>query len=496
MDALLSFFSVLKSEVNWLISLVLGSPDADQAQANAAHDAPSTEHIMFSHKGALPVQTVDASSDTTYHHAKDDQPQLPDKVADNPDDDIHPAFEAASDADAIQTHMGGSLFAFDVPVASDRIAHAPSAPIAITFAPLPAFGIPALAGDLSVHPLPNLGVSDDDVSPLVSFANGHSGGPSGGGGTGPSWTEYVTANVISNSNPGAEGLTFKLTFDQSQTYLQSQDADFQGAIEAVAKHLAQQFSNHATVSIDVGYNEVEGFKLGGALGESITYYTTVAGGYSALHAANGGAYGNLLDAAYGNLPPGQDPITGKHTYWVTTAEGRALGVSSSAPTYDGYIGITGGGKQDFNLTDILTKGAVASSNQYDGIGTIAHEFTEVMGRVMNFGAKSSGIPGYMPFDLFHFSSSQVGSHIYSGTAAGYFSLDGTWNPDTQLSTDTARSLNTNSGDHSDWASVSNGPADAYDASGGQGSVSPISHVDFLAMEAVGWHGGNFTGVWG
>jgi hypothetical protein len=168
------------------------------------------------------------------------------------------------------------------------------------------------------------------------------------------------------------------------------------------------------------------------------------------------------------------------------------------PPTTATIGITGGGKQDFNLTDILTKGAVASSNQYDGIGTIAHEFTEVMGRVMNFGAKSSGIPGYMPFDLFHFSSSTSRKpHLFGDGWRLFLSRR-----DVEIPTRSCPRILREASILTPAIipighRVSNGPADAYDASGGQGSVlSDLPCGFFSPWKPSVWHGGNFTGVWG
>ena len=516
MHALLSFFAVLQSEVDWLISLFTSAnTDTEQAQAvdPTPHDNQSTEHHAAAKDAPVQdAQAADTPSDTVITtHTKDEFPQLlPVQVADDQNDEQrqHHVFDDTSDDGTDAPHGSGSVYAFDVPGASDYSVHSVT-PVSFALSSFDAFSAVnhATVGDLSIHPLPSFGGDGDEV---FSFK-----GPSASGGqtnTGPSWTEYVTAAGAHQPGPSSTGLTFFLTFDQSPTYLNGQDSNFIVAVEAVAKHLAGQYDNHVTVSIDVGYGEVDGFKLGSALGESITYYTsaisystngTVLNGYAALQAA----YKNVFP----NQTPGQDPVlpgsdplgTSKHIYLVTTAEGSALGVYSSASNPDGWIGLNA--KQDFSLTDILgTNGynGTPANGEYDGIGTIAHEFTEVMGRQTYNGAKWSGTPGYLPLDLFHFASPSTTppTHIYSGTAAGFFSLDGTWNPDTHLDTATARSFNTKVGDHSDWApgTTVDNPPDAYDASGGQGSVSPISHVDYLVLEAVGWHpvSTGFAGVWG
>ena len=77
--------------------------------------------------------------------------------------------------------------------------------------------------------------------------------------------------------------------------------------------------------------------------------------------------------------------------------------------------------------------------KYDFFGTVAHEFSEIMGRQVLDG---DGSTFYEPLDLFHYSA--PGVRDFSGTTAGYASINGG-----QTNLD---SFNTNpNGDFGDWA---------------------------------------------
>jgi len=256
-------------------------------------------------------------------------------------------------------------------------------------------------------------------------------------------------------------------------------AAFVTDVERVADFFTSHFNNATTITINVGYGEVAGYNIGRtALGESITNYKT-ASSYTALaNAFNATSIQDDANFARALLPT-TDPISGKHTYWVTTAEGKAIGLLPASSSVDGYIGLSAAA----NTFDYDTSNGVTG---YDFVGTVAHEISEVMGRQVNVGAKSQGVPGYMPLDLFHYSAEGV--RVLSGTIAGYFSIGG---GKTDYAT---KAFNTHSNaDFGDWAPGS--VADSFDASGGLNQVAPVTQVDYLAMEATGWTGTGWTGDW-
>ena len=214
-------------------------------------------------------------------------------------------------------------------------------------------------------------------------------------------------------------------------------AGFTQAVANVVSFYESQFSNPVTITIDVGYGEVEGQALAPfALGENQANMTSVS--YAQLQSAlanNANAIGDFAAAA--SLPE-TSPVNGQ--YWIPTAEAQALGLATGSNGVDGYAGFTNiAGLMDYNSTN--TSGT-PPSNQYDFFGVVAHEFSEIMGRQMLVGADFGGAPGYTALDLFHYSA--PGVRDFSGTTPGYASPDG---GSTNLG-----NFNTNqNGDFGDWA---------------------------------------------
>jgi len=122
-----------------------------------------------------------------------------------------------------------------------------------------------------------------------------------------------------------------------------------------------------------------------------------------------------------------------------------------------------------------------SANSYDFFGTVAHEFSEVMGRMLLAGGRISVFPhSYTALDLFHYAA--AGVRTFSGTKAGYFSVDGGQH--------NLENFNTNStGDYGDWSSAKG--VDAFNAFATLGKIAPVSSVDLTALDAIGW---NLAGV--
>src|SRR5206468_2381396 len=84
---------------------------------------------------------------------------------------------------------------------------------------------------------------------------------------------------------------------------------------------------------------------------------------------------NMASPSVGTLP-GTDPISGTHTYWLTRADQKALRILGAHDTgNDGTVSFSNlANRFDYDRTDGITSGL------YDFAGTVAHEFTEIMGR--------------------------------------------------------------------------------------------------------------------
>jgi len=245
-------------------------------------------------------------------------------------------------------------------------------------------------------------------------------------------------------------------------------AGFTATVAEVVSYYESAFTNPVTITIDVGYGEIDGQKLGsGALGES-EESSFVPVSYAALQSAlvaNADANGDTAAAA---SLPATSPVNGQ--YWVTPAEAKALGLSGAGGGIDGYVGFAA----TANLFAYDDSSGVPA-NEYDFFGVAAHEISEVMGRQLMVGERSSGAKGYEPLDLFHYSA--PGLHDFTGTKAGYASADG---GDTALD-----HFNTKpSGDFGDWAASAGN--DSYLASFNPGTVDPVTAADLTVMNLLGW----------
>jgi hypothetical protein len=274
----------------------------------------------------------------------------------------------------------------------------------------------------------------------------------------PGNAEEALAPAQPADQVGSAGLTIDVIFDPS---VANAPSGFTAVIEQVVNDFETHFTNPITITINVGYGKIGGSALpAGALGasaaviESVPYTTLVS---SLQDAETPGA----------STLPATDPVGG--TYWVPAAEARALGLDTTEPDVDGFVGFSDApGLFDFDNRDGVPP------DRYDFFGVVAHEFTEIMGRMLFVGEKMAGSPkSYDVLDLLHFSS--PGKRIFT-EAPGYVSVD---NGATNIN-----SFNTvPGGDAGDWAGNT---LDAFNAFGAKGVLEPISNGDLAVMNALGW----------
>jgi hypothetical protein len=246
-------------------------------------------------------------------------------------------------------------------------------------------------------------------------------------------------------------------------------AGFTADVQQVANFFASEIKNPVTITIDVGYGEINGSSIGGsALGESETYLQQVS--YSQLRSAY--AATGLIN----NFP--SSPPSGK--FYVSDAEAKALNIQlTNPPTVDGYIGFSSQSNIfDYNTNIYNESGITVPSNQYDFEGTVAHEITEVLGRIFLSGKS------YSAYDFFHYSSGRNGPVHDFAANGGYFSIN-------NGTTDLANFNAVRGGDGADWAaggtSISNGSAyDAFNAFGTPGQIAPVSQTDLVVLQALGY----------
>ncbi len=259
-------------------------------------------------------------------------------------------------------------------------------------------------------------------------------------------------------------MIINLTYDPS---VANAPAGFTAALTSVVNFFQNNFSNPVTVNIAVGWGEVEGQALSpGALGESASFLqsTTYADLTSALTAHGTSS----ADASAIASLPASDPTGG--VYWLTTAEARALGMTTGGGL-DGFMGFSNqSGIFDFQESDAIT------ARRYDFFAVAVHEISEIIGRQLLVGQTLGGqANSYEPLDLFHFTASGVRG--FTGTAPGYFSAD---NGATNLD-----NFNTSpSGDFGDWAASAG--HDAFLAFSSSSVINAISPADMTVLDVLGW----------
>jgi hypothetical protein len=162
------------------------------------------------------------------------------------------------------------------------------------------------------------------------------------------------------------------------------------------------------LNIAFGWGEENGYAIqGDAVGKSSSNYINTK--YSTIYNAINGL-------------PKKDPTSGG-TFYVSNAEAKALGLQPSVNPIDGYIGLNSSDSFSFDPSNRAVNG------DYDAIGVLEHEISEVMGRVGALGM--TGANGeqnwhgwYTPLDLFRYASPGVrdltpGPGYFSVTAKHY-----------------------------------------------------------------------------
>jgi hypothetical protein len=279
---------------------------------------------------------------------------------------------------------------------------------------------------------------------------------------------------------GASGLLINVSFDSSVT-ASSFAPQIEQAIDYVASVYESLFSNPITLNIDVGWGEVDGQALSSSdLGESVSNtdsysYSQIANALTDTAFASGDS---AQAQAVSTLSSDNPPTSGN--YVIADAEAQALGLMSTTPSVDGYVGFAAS-SNEWSFAANVTPGA----GEYYFIGVAEHEISEVMGRFSDIGSGSHDT--YSVMDLFRYSADGVrdltaGSSRHGGSnTTAYFSIDdgatnlGTWNNIPRL------------GDTGDW-DAPNGPTadDAFNDDSNSSVINALSSTDVTLMNVLGY----------
>ena len=280
----------------------------------------------------------------------------------------------------------------------------------------------------------------------------------------------VFAELLVSPEAKAGGLTVNLTFDS--TFTSSFGANAAQA-EAAVNYAAQQFQTLFSdpVQINITVSGVADTSVFGQSSSSLIGYYNYTQIRTALIADKKGS--NDVSAV-ASLPV-NDPTAanGASDFVATRAEGKALGLIASDSTKDGSIKFGAGYSWAFDPANR------AVSGQYDFIGVVEHEISEVMGRQgITGGNHGNGGPNFDPLDLFRYTAAGVRGASNNG-AGVYFSINGgvtnliTYNNAASNGLDTA-----------DWASGQGN--DAFNQYSSGSVLNGITAVDLQQMDVIGW----------
>jgi hypothetical protein len=281
------------------------------------------------------------------------------------------------------------------------------------------------------------------------------------------------ASVWQTMVGGKKGLKFDLIWDASVKHA---PAAFRSAVIDAAKYYTRIFSNNETVKVRVGYGEVDGEKIpaddvASNIGNSYYNFTYSNVYYYLEKDANWSRDQGIADSW---LPSPDKAFNLYNDYYfrVTYAQALAWGLKRPAGKVDGYLGLSSSLNYDFDPNGTIGK------NQYDAVGAIEHELTEIMGRVgscLSLRSPATGLGVFTPLDLFRYGDP---GERETTDRLGYFSING---GDTELGLYNNAALN--GGDVADWYPSIIG--DSY-GSGHPGHRGIVSAVDLVEDSVLGY----------
>ena len=423
-------------------------------------DHASIANVISTGDSASPGADADVFS-LSIDTASDDHGKSRHGFDSNSDSDGHDNLGAsAPNFGAHENHNAGS-HAADVgvsPVGNDVSSHHDSAPGSHSDVPAPvpsdhdaATNDPATAPQTTASaPSVDSAAGNEIVWTLVGDDAGSTGTTTG--------TSTGTSTTTAGGSASA-GLIINVNYDAS---VNSAPAAFKADVAAVVSYLESQYSDPITITISVGYGEVNGQTMGsGALGQSMYYVGSF--NYAQVKNALVADAKTADDLSSIATLPAPIPPTAAQCMWHRPRLKRLDCGPVSLQMVGSDLAVGPGG---------ITTTPTAS--QQGPTTSMAPSCTRLPKcSVAKPADGQSGV--YNPLDLFHYSA--PGVRTLSGTTPGYFSVN---NGQTNLN-----NFNTNpGGDFGDWAGNT---ADAANAYGSTGVVSPFSAADLTALDVIGWN---------
>jgi len=284
-------------------------------------------------------------------------------------------------------------------------------------------------------------------------------------------TLVVLAGGALLSQPAFATLVFVPSFTANfNTNFGANAAAAQAAWINAAAFFSAHFNDNIHINITV--DAVAGTSV---FGQSSTFLNSVswtgATGLDAKVIADAKSADDATAIGVGGSISATDPIIATHTWWVSTAQAKALGIIADNLSTDGTTTFGAGNPFDFDPTNGITAGT------YDFQAVTAHEISEVMGRLgISGGTIGSFANSYSLIDAFSYAS--AGTRNVGNGANANFSID---NGTTLLKL--FNNASSNGLDSRDWAPGTN---DSFNQFSNSGVVNPVSAVDLREMDVLGY----------
>jgi hypothetical protein len=264
----------------------------------------------------------------------------------------------------------------------------------------------------------------------------------------------------------ASGMTITGNFTANfTTNFGANAAAAQAAWNAAAAVFTSNFSDniHITITVDA----VAGTSVFGESNTSVNSFSYATLRTAVINDAKTADDATAVGA--GGSVTAADPTGGTGTWWVTSAEAKALGLVGDNMNTDGIT--TFGAGVPFTFSGAISAGS------YDFQGVAAHEIAEVMGRLGLSGGTVNGVANsYSLLDAFSFTGPGT-----RGLTAG---------PNENFSIDDGSTLlklyNDASSNHLDTRDWGPGPNDSFNQFSNIGVVNPVSTVDLREMDVIGY----------
>jgi hypothetical protein len=237
---------------------------------------------------------------------------------------------------------------------------------------------------------------------------------------------------------------------------------------AAANVYSSNFTNNIQVNITV--DAVAGTSVFGQ-SNSLLNSTSYSNLYN-LMVARAKSADSLTSVGAGGSMVSADPVSGTHTWWVTRAQAKAIGLISSDSNNDGTT--------TFGAGNPFTFSGTIASGTYDFQGVCAHEISEVLGRNGISGGTIGSHPNsYSLVD--NFSYTAPGTKGLVGGSGNNFSID---NGTTLLKL--FNNPSPSGPDSRDWATLTPHVNDSFNQFADIGVTNPVSDVDLRLMDVIGY----------